>query len=155
MKFDASYGTWRCNIRTQETANCPYPEPDKFNPRPPILFLPDMKSQTLTHLLATHERRDVSISIKYWLPAIKISSSAVRSNAFRTESQMTDSTQTPNGENLFCLILYTFFDNESWNKRIKIVYLNKTIYAYMRNVIICASMINAVFVYLIVCLLNL
>jgi len=101
MKFDSSYGTWKCNIGTQETTTCPYPEPDEFNPRPPILFLPDIKAQTVTHLLATQERTDVPISIKYWLPAIKIPSSAVWSNAFKTESQMTDSKQPPNGENFF------------------------------------------------------
>jgi len=156
MKFDASYGNWWFNIGTQETATCPYPEPDEFNPRPPILFLPDIKALMVTHLLATEKRTDVPVSIQYWLPAIKISSSAVWSNAFEPESQMTDSTQPRNGKNIFCcLILYTFLGNESWNKCIKIVYLNKTIYAYTRNVIIYASMISVVFVYLIVCLLNL
>ena len=109
MKFDASYGTWRCNIGTQETGTCPYPEPDEFNLRPPILFLPDMKAQTVAHLPATQERRHEIISIKYWLPATKISSSAVWSNAFKTESQMTDSTQTPNGENFFLFhFIYIF-----------------------------------------------
>jgi len=101
MKFDPSSGTWRFNIGTQETATCPYPEPDEFHPRPPILFLPDMKAQTVTHLPATQERMDVAINLKYWLPAIKIPSSAVWSNAFKAESQMTDSKQPPNGENFF------------------------------------------------------